>query len=229
VDSKNIVCHVNSSACRVYVTFFYSTTSISFYKSFYTFRVFTYLLQLHFRGHFRVHFRTSTPTFICGCTAVSTVLQLHFRGHFRVHFRTSTPTFICGRTATSLFYTYTHLWMYSGLCSATATFSRPISCTFSYQTSVDVSILCLHSSPHLYILHIISASTSTPAFTLSFSSPSLALFSRWQRVHGYTSLIRPRFHSSLHSTSTFSKHFRDPGIYIRSTFYIYILQTFSYI
>jgi hypothetical protein len=153
VDSKNIVCHVNSSACRVYVTFFYSTTSISFYKSFYTFRVFTYLLQLHFRGHFRVHFRTSTPTFICGCTAVSTVLQLHFRGHFRVHFRTSTPTFICGRTATSLFYTYTHLWMYSGLCSATATFSRPFSCTFSYihayihlWTHSDVSILHLHSS-----------------------------------------------------------------------------------
>ena len=64
MDSKNIVCHVNSSACRVYVTFFYSTTSISFYKSFYTFRVFTYLLQLHFRGHFRVHLRTSTPTLI---------------------------------------------------------------------------------------------------------------------------------------------------------------------
>jgi len=56
---------------------------------------------------------------------------------------------------------------------------------------------------------------------LRFSGPSLALFSRWQRVHGYTSLIRPRFHSSLHSTSTFSEHFRDPGIYIRSTFYIY--------
>jgi hypothetical protein len=139
----------------------------------------------------------STPTLICGCTAVSTVLQLHLRGHFRVHFRTYISTFICGRTATSLFYTYTNLWMDSGLYSATATFSRPFSCTFSYQTSVDVSILCLHSSPHLYILHIISASTSTPAFTLSFSSPSLALFSRWQRVHGYTSLIRPRLHSSL--------------------------------
>jgi hypothetical protein len=202
VDSKNIVCHVNSSACRVYVTFFYSTTSISFYKSFYTFRVFTYLLQLHFRGHFRVHFRTSTPTFICGCTAVSTVLQLHFRGHFRVHFRTSTPTFICGRTATSLFYNYTHLWMYSGLYSATATFSLPFSCTFSY----------IHAYIH--------------------RGPSLALFSRWQRVHGYTSLIRPRLHSSLHSlhsTSTFSEHFRDPGVYIRPTFYIYILRTFSYI
>jgi hypothetical protein len=82
VDSKNIVCHVNSSACHVYVTY---TTSISFYKSFYTFRVFIYFLQLHFRGHFRVHFRTSTPTFICG------------------------------RTATSLFYTHTHLWMNIGL------------------------------------------------------------------------------------------------------------------
>ncbi len=67
------------------------------------------------------------------------------------------------------------------------------------------------------------------AYILRFSGPSLALFSRWQRVHGYTSLIRPRFHSSLHSTSTFSEHFRDPGVYIRSTFYIYILRTFLYI
>jgi hypothetical protein len=122
VDSKK-VCHVNSSACRVYVTSFYSTTSISFYKSFYTFSVFIYFLQLHFRGHFRVHFCTSTSTFICG------------------------------RTATFLFYTYTHLWMYSGLYSATATFARPFSCTFSYihvyihlWTHSDVSILHLHSS-----------------------------------------------------------------------------------
>ncbi len=67
------------------------------------------------------------------------------------------------------------------------------------------------------------------AYILRFSGPSLVLFSRWQRVHGYTSLIRPRFHSSLHSTSTFSEHFRDPGVYKCSTFYIYILRTFSYI
>ena len=190
VDSKNIVCHVNSSACRVYVTSFYSTTSISFYKSFYTFTVLMYFLQLHFRGHFRVHFCTSTPTFICG------------------------------RTATFLFYTYTHLWTCSSLYSATATFVRPFSCTFSY---IHVYIhLWTHSGlyirlwlPHLYILHIVPASMSTPvcvAFTLRFSVPSLALFSRWQRVHGYTSLIRPRLHSSLHSTSTFSEHFRDSSI-----------------
>jgi hypothetical protein len=123
VDSKNIVCHVNSSACRVYVTSFYSTTSISFYKSFYTFTVFMYFLQLHFRGHFCVHFCTSTPTFICGCPAMS------------------------------LFYTYTHLWMYSGLYNATATFSRPFSCTFLY----------IHAYIHLwthsdvYILHLCSS------------------------------------------------------------------------
>ncbi len=123
VDSKNMVFPVNSSACRVCVTFLYSTTYISLYKSIYTFRVFLYFLQLHFRGHFRVHFRTSTPTFSCG------------------------------RTATFLFYTYTHLWMYSGLYSATATFPRPFSCTFSYihayihpWTHSDVSILHLHSS-----------------------------------------------------------------------------------
>ncbi len=99
MDSKNIVCHVNRSACHVYVN-----------------------------------------------------SQLHFCGHFRVHFRTSTPTFICGRTATSLFYTYTRLWMYSGLYSAIAIFSQSFSCTFSYihayihlWTHSNVSILHLHS------------------------------------------------------------------------------------
>jgi len=152
VDSKNIVCHVNSSACRVYVN-----------------------------------------------------SQLHFRGHFRVHFRTSTLTFICGRTATSIFYTYAHLCMYT----------RSLQCYSYIFAAIFVYIFVhprLHSSVDAHVC---------VAFTLRFSGPSLALFSRWQRVHGYTSLIRPRFHSSLHSTSTFSEHFRDPGIYIRSTFYIY--------
>jgi hypothetical protein len=206
VDSKNIVCHVNSSACRVYVN-----------------------------------------------------SQVHFRGHFRVHFRTSTPTFICGRTATSLFYTYTRLLMYSGLYSATATFSRSFSCTFSYIHAYihlwkhsDVSILHLHSpvpvavqrslqcysyifaAIFVYIfvhpcLHSSVDAHVCVTYILRFSGPSLALFSRWQRVHGYTSLIRPRFHSSLHSTSTFSEHIRDPGVYKCSTFYIYILRTFSFI
>jgi hypothetical protein len=262
VDSKNIVCHVNSSACRVYVTSFYSTTSISFYKSFYTFvclctfysyifaAIFVYIF-VHPRLHSSVDAQRrfySTPTLICGRTAVSTVLQLHLYGHFRVHFRTSTPTFICGRTATLLFYTYTHLWMYSVLYSATATFVRPFSCTFSYihvyihlWTHSDVSILHLHSSVdaqrslqcYSYIFAVIFTTTFSRPLLCTFSyihayihrGPSLALFSRWQRVHGYTSLIRPRLHSSLHSlhsTSTLSEHFRDPGVYIRPTFYIYI-------
>ena len=104
VDSKNIVCYVNSSACRVYVTSFYSTTSISFYKSFYTLRVFIYFLQLHFRGHFRTakslfyvytHLRLYfTPTLICGCTVVSTVPDVCRRLY-------PTPILICGCTAVS--------------------------------------------------------------------------------------------------------------------------------
>jgi hypothetical protein len=202
------------------------------------------VLQLHFCGHLRVHFCTPTPTSICGCTAMPlfytyTHLQCYsfiFAAifvHIFVHpclpssvdaqrCLYSTPTLICGCTAvstvlfaasfvyifihprlhssvdaqvTSLFYTYTHLWMYSGFYSATATFSRPFSCTSTY----------IHTYTH--------------------RGPSLALFSRWQRVHGYTSLIRPRLHSSLHSlhsTSTLSEHFRDPGAYIHPTFYIYI-------
>ncbi len=202
------------------------------------------VLQLHFCGHLRVHFCTPTPTSICGCTAMPlfytyTHLQCYsfiFAAIFVYIFvhpclsssvdaqrcLYSTPTLICGCTAvstvlfaasfvyifihprlhssvdaqvTSLFYTYTHLWMYSGFYSATATFSRPFSCTSTY----------IHTYTH--------------------RGPSLALFSRWQRVHGYTSLIRPRLHSSLHSlhsTSTLSEHFRDPGAYIHPTFYIYI-------
>ena len=158
-----------------------------------------------------------------------------------------------------IFYTYTHLWMYSGLYSATATFSRSFSCTFSYshaythlRTHSNVSILHLYSpvpvdvqrslqcysyifvAIFVYIfvhprLHSSVDAHVCVAYILRFSGPSLALFSRWQRVHGYTSLIRPRFHSSLHSTPTFSEHFRDPGVYKYSTFYIYILRTFSYI
>jgi len=207
-------------------------TSISFYKSFYTFCVFLHFLQLHFRGHFCVHFLHSsveaqrslqcysyifaaifvyifvhpclpssvdaqrrlysTPTLICGCTAVSTVLFAASFVYIFIHPRLHSSV---DAQVTSLFYTYTHLWMYSGFYSATATFSRPFSCTSTY----------IHTYTH--------------------RGPSLALFSRWQRVHGYTSLIRPRLHSSLHSlhsTSTLSEHFRDPGAYIHPTFYIYI-------
>jgi hypothetical protein len=120
--------------------------------------------------------RHSTPTFICGCTTVSTVLQLHFRGHFRVHFRTSTPTS-----------------------------SRPITCL----------VFKVAKSAWLHFTHQTETSLFSTFFTfyiLHFSGPSLALFSRWQRVHGYTSLIRPRLHFSLHSTSTLSEHFRDSTI-----------------
>jgi hypothetical protein len=168
---------VNSSACRAYIS------------SFYTFRVFLYFLQLHFRGHFHVHFRIFTPTFICGCTAVSTVPDVYIRLY-------STPTLSCGCTAVSAVPDVCRR-LYSTptlICGRTAVSSYVSSCLIS-----------------TYILHVIPASTSTPvcvAFTLHFSGPSLALFSRWQRVHGYASLIRPRLHSSLHSTSTFSEHFR---------------------
>ncbi len=189
--------------------------------------------------------------------------QLHFRGHFRVHFRTSTPTFICGRTVTSLFYTYIHLWMYSGLYNVTATTSRPISCTFLYiyayihlWTHSDVSVLHLHSSVDvqrfLQCYSYIFAAIFVYIFVhprLHPRGPSLALFSRWQRVHGYTSLIRPRLHSSLHSLhSTFytlaahhlpcfqggkecmaTLHSSDRDFtLLYSTFYIYIKRTFSW-
>jgi hypothetical protein len=224
VDSKNIVYHVNSSACYVYVTFFYSTTSISFYKSFYTLRVFIYFLQLHFRGHFRTakslfyvytHLRLySTPTLICGCTAVSTVPDVCRRLY-------STPTLICGCTAVS---PVPDVWrcLYSTptlICGRTAVIIVPDVCRRPSSTPtficgcITISTYvfgCLIST--FYISYLLLHSTficgctavSTYVFGCLISTyihrgPSLALFSRWQRVHGYTSLIRPRLQSSLHS------------------------------
>ena len=162
--------------------------------------MFLHFLQLHFRGHFCVHFLHSsveaqrslqcysyifavifvyifvhpclpssvdaqrrlysTPTLICGCTAVSTVLQLHFRGHFRVHLRTSTPTLIAAH----------HLPCFQGGKECMATL---------HSSDRDFTLLYI-----LYILHLRLANI----FVIQASI--------------YV----------LHSTSTFSEHFRDPSI-----------------
>jgi hypothetical protein len=56
----------------------------------------------------------STPTLICGCTAVSTVLQLHFRGHFvyiyvHPHLHSSRPiTCLVFKVAKSAWLHFTH-------------------------------------------------------------------------------------------------------------------------
>ncbi len=147
----------------------------------------------------------------------------------------STPTFICGRTAVSTYvfgclistFYISYLLLYSSVDAqrslhtslvASSLHSTYRTCFYTQHSSVDAQ-RSLHtslvaSSLHSTV-HIVPASTSTPvcvASILRFSGPSLALFSRWQRVHGYTSLIRPRLHSYLHSTSTFSEHFRDSSI-----------------
>jgi hypothetical protein len=49
-----------------------------------------------------------------------------------------------------------------------------------------------------------------PSFYV-FSGPSLALLSRWQRVHGYTSLIRPRLHQNCGMERQWT-HFFSPVI-----------------
>ncbi len=94
------------------------------------------------------------------------------------------PTFICGRTATSVFYTYTHLWMYSGLYSATATFSQPFWCTFSnihayihLWTHSDFSILHLHSS--------VDVQRSLQCYSYIFAAIFVYIF------------VHPRLHSSV--------------------------------
>ncbi len=53
-------------------------------------------------------------------------------------------------------------------------------------------------------LHLQSACSSNSLISFVFY-----VFLWWQRVHGYNSLIRPRLHPSLHSTSIFREHFRD--------------------
>jgi hypothetical protein len=94
------ICDVNSSACCAYVSSFYTfRVSLLPTATFSTSAIFVYIF-IHPRLHSSVD------------------AQLHFRGHFRVHSCTSMPTFICGRTVMSLFYAYTHLWVYSGLYSA---------------------------------------------------------------------------------------------------------------
>ncbi len=248
---------MNSSACCVYVTSFYSTTSISFYKSFYTFCVFIYFLQLHFRfrGHFRVHFRTPTPTFICGRYTYTHLWMYSglysatatFSRQFSCTFPYIHAYFICGRTATFLFYTYTHLWMYSGLYSATATFSRQF-CVYIYvhprlHSSVDaqrhlysiVPDVCrrLYSTP-TFIWFYASAAHHLPCFqggkecmaTLHSSDRDFTLH-YILHLHLENTFAIQASTNILHSTSTFtfkflhnhptfSEHFRDPGVYIRS-------------
>ena len=146
------------------------------------------------------------------------------------------------------------------LSTTTFSFSRPFSCTFSYihayihlWTHSDVSILHLHSSVDvqrsLQCYSYIFAAIFVYIFVhprLHPRGPSLALFSRWQRVHGYTSLIRPRLHSLyilyiLHSTlqrpitclvfkvakSAWLHFTHQTGTSLFSAFSIYIKRIFS--
>ena len=88
-------------------------------------------------------------------------------------------------------------------------------------SSLQSSLHCQASTyvsiwPHLYslskyIIHSYGHGTSTPTPLcgppLVFSCPSSALITRWQRMHGYTSLIRPRLHPS--PSSAFSRTFSN--------------------
>jgi hypothetical protein len=76
-------------------------------------------------------------------------------------------------------------------------------------TYVPFGLISSHTiSEKIYILHLfLHLRLRLWPSLYVYSGPSLALFSKWQRVHGYTSLIRPRLHPSLHATSTFREHF----------------------
>ena len=216
VDSKNIVCHVNSSACHVYVTSFYNYN-------------FHQLLQATFSRPF-------------SCTFSYINAYIHLWTHSDVYILHLHSSVDVQRSLQCYSYIFAVIFVYifvqPRLHSSVAPSNVSILQLYS-PVPVDVqrSLQCysyIFVAIFVYIfvhprLHSSVDARVCVAYILRFSGPSLALFSRWQRVHGYTSLIRPRFRSSLHSTPTFSEHFRDPGVYKYSTFYNYILRTFSYI
>ena len=157
---------------------------------------------------------------------------------------TLTPSYIFAAIFVYIFVHHIHLWTHSDVyilhLHSSVDVQRSLQC-YSYIFAAIFVYIFVHPRLHSSVdaqRRLYSTTTLICGCTASYihayihRGPSLALFSRWQRVHGYTSLIRPRLHSSLHSlhsTSMFSEHFRDPGVYIRPTFYIYILRTFSYI
>jgi hypothetical protein len=149
--------------------------------------------------HLRLY---STPTLICGCTAVSTVPDV-----WRCLY--STPTLTCGRTAVSivpdvcrrLYSTPTFIWFYASAAHHLPCFQGGKEC-----------MATLHSSDRDFTLHYILHLHLENIFAIQASTNIL---------HS-TSTSTFRF---LHNHPTFSEHFRDPGVYIRSTFYIYILRT----
>ena len=159
----------------------------------------------------------STPTLICGCTAVSTVLFAASFVYIFIHPRLHSSV---DAQVTSLFYTYTHLWMYSGFYSATATFSRPFSCTFSYihayihlWTHSDVSILHLHSSgevqPSLQCYSYIFAAIFVYIFVHPYLHSSVDaqrhLYSTPTLICGWTAVSTVL---QLHFRGHFRVHFR---------------------
>jgi hypothetical protein len=115
------ICDVNSSACRAYIS------------SFYTFHVFIYFLQLHFRGHFHVQFRIFTPTLICGCTAVRQYQTSTYVSILRLHLAVDAQRSLQCQTSVDISILRLH---------SSVDVQRSLQC----QTSVDVSILRLHSS-----------------------------------------------------------------------------------
>ena len=151
----------------------------------------------------------------------SPVLQLHFRGHFRVHFCTPMPFFICGRTAMPLFYTYTHLWMYSGLysaiCGQFCIHFHTSTPTFICGRTGDISILHLHSSVDVQRFLQCYSYIFAAIFVYIYVHPHLhssrpitcLVFKVAKSVATLHSSDRdfPLLHS-LHSTSTFGEHFR---------------------
>jgi len=69
---------------------------------------------------------------------------------------------------------------------------------------------------YIYILHQHAASFSVPSLT----------FIRWKRMHGYTSLIRPRLHST--STATLREHFHpSPTATFRENFRVHSRDNYN--
>jgi hypothetical protein len=96
-------------------------------------------------------------------------------------------------------------------------YSQHAASTVIYAYSTYTSFMCLSTTVPVYVNHFHPVQSTFFYFmrqwflryiyiqhAVSFSVPSLT-FIRWKRMHGYTSLIRPRLHST--STATFREHF----------------------
>jgi hypothetical protein len=198
VDTKNIVCHVNSSTCRVYVNSFYSTIYISFYE--YAAAIvpthFVHFLRFSTVCHsaFYRSYRSTAPPFFYICIFANIFVYLRLcTWYLQSQASTYVPFGLISTISEKIYSTYhTCFYIYACLCGLhfTSTAAHHLPCSQGGKECMAT----LHSSDRdstlLYMLH----QHFTNIFRMShwfsrlrlplwpslyvYSGPSLALFSR---------------------------------------------------